>query len=40
VIELANQLRIPIIVAINKIDRVEADVDGVKIDLASQGVNI
>jgi len=35
---LARKLRIPIIVAINKIDRVEADVDEVMLDLEQQGV--
>ena len=38
VIELATQLRIPIIVAINKIDRAEADVDMVMLDLENQGI--
>ena len=38
VIELATQLRIPIIVAINKIDRPEADVDMVMLDLENQGI--
>ena len=34
VIELARSLHIPLIVAINKIDRYEADVEGVYHDLA------
>ena len=33
VIDLVNHLRIPLIVAINKIDRAEADVDAVMLDL-------
>ena len=38
VIELAQQLRIPVIVAINKIDRYEADVEQVFFDLDSKGL--
>ena len=38
VINLVNQLRIPLIVAINKIDREEADVDKVLFDLESNGI--
>ena len=38
VINLVNSLRIPLIVAINKIDREEADVDAVLLDLESQGI--
>ena len=35
---MVKDLRIPLIVAINKIDREEADVEGVMFDLESQGV--
>jgi len=38
VIEMVNSLHIPLIVAINKIDREEADVEAVMFDLESQGV--
>ena len=38
VIELAQQMHIPLIVAINKIDRPEADVDAVMLDLAQNGL--
>ena len=34
-INLVNQMKIPLIVAINKIDREEADVDAVLLDLES-----
>lgn len=40
VIELARSLRIPTIVAINKIDRPEADVESVYLDLENQGIVI
>ena len=38
VIELARSMRIPTIVAINKIDRPEADVQSVMFDLASNNL--
>ena len=38
VINLAKQMHIPLIVAINKIDRPEADVESVMLDLSSQGL--
>ena len=37
-IELAQSLRIPVIVAINKIDRYEADVEQTFFDLDSNGI--
>ena len=37
-IKLAKSSHIPLIVAINKIDRPEADLDAVMIDLASNGL--
>lgn len=37
-IELAQTMHIPLIVAINKIDRPEADVDAVMLDLAQNGL--
>lgn len=40
VIELARQLHIPTIVAINKIDRAEADVESVFLDLENAGIVI
>ena len=38
VIQLVNSLRIPLVVAINKIDRPEADVENVLFDLENNGV--
>ena len=38
VIELAQKMRVPFIIAINKIDRQEADVEAVFYDLQNQGV--
>jgi len=35
VIELTKQMHIPLIVAINKIDRAEADADAVMLDLST-----
>lgn len=35
---MVNDLRIPLIVAINKIDREEADVEAVLFDLENQGI--
>lgn len=35
---MVNTLRIPLIIAINKIDREEADVDAVLLDLENAGV--
>ena len=37
-IELVNKLRIPLIVAINKIDREDADVEAVMFDLENHGI--
>mmetsp|Transcript_12957 Transcript_12957/g.20069 ORF Transcript_12957/g.20069 Transcript_12957/m.20069 type:complete len:267 (-) Transcript_12957:955-1755(-) len=38
VIELAHSLQIPVIIAINKIDRQEADVEQVLLDLEQEGI--
>lgn len=38
VINLVNSLRIPLIIAINKIDRPEADVENVFFDLENQDI--
>ena len=38
VIELAQSMHIPLIVAINKIDRPEADADSVMLDLSQNGL--
>ena len=35
---MVNKLRIPLIVAINKIDREDADVESVMFDLENQGI--
>jgi translation initiation factor IF-2 len=39
VIEIAHKYHIPLVVALNKIDRAEADVDKVLTQLVDAGVN-